>query len=105
MKGLIEDIRDGQARVVFHRLLKVLMEVLTTPLCSVFTCVTVKDGKKPLSMNLIEGGNESMGIFHKSSWTLSVGNCTRILEMFWPVRGRIRLAVIKLGDLNDTDWW
>lgn len=62
------------------------MEVLATPLCSVFTCVTVKDGEKTLAMNLIERGNKSMGIFHESSWTLSVSDCTCILEIFWPIR-------------------
>ena len=50
------------------------MEVLATPLCSVFACMTVKDGEKTLTVNFIEGGDESMRIFHESSWTLSMGD-------------------------------
>lgn len=59
------------------------MEVLSTPFCSVFTCVAVKDGKKALPVNLIEGGDESVRIFHESSWSLSVSDCTCILEVLW----------------------
>jgi len=61
------------------------MEVLTTPLCSVFARVTVKDGEKPLSVDLVERSDESMGIFHESSWALSMSDCTRILDILGPM--------------------
>ena len=61
------------------------MEVLTTPLCSVFARMTVKDGKKPLSVDLVEWGNEGMRIFHESSWTLSMGDRARILDILGPI--------------------
>ena len=62
-----------------------LMEVLTTPLRSVFTPIAVKDGKKTLPMDLVEWSDESMRIFHKSPWTLGMSDCTRILGVLGPM--------------------
>jgi len=104
MERLIEDIRDGRGWVALHRLLEVLMEMLATPFCSVFTSMTVKDGKESLPVNLIERGNEGMRIFHEPSRALGMSNCTCILEILRPAQGWIRLAIIELGDLDDTDW-
>ena len=68
------------------------MKVLATPLCSVFTRMTVEDGEKALAVNLIERSNKSMRIFHESPWALSMGYCARILRVLGPVRGRILRA-------------
>lgn len=76
------------------------MEVLATPLCSVFACMTVEDGKKALTMNLTKGGDESMGILHEPSWALGVSNCTFILELSWPMGRRF---LILQGKLN-CEW-
>lgn len=65
------------------------MEMLATPLCSVFACMTVKDGKESLPVNLIERGNEGMGILHESSRALVMSDCACILEVLRPAQGWI----------------
>ena len=81
------------------------MKVLTTPFCSVFARVAVKDGKKALPVHLIERSNESMRILHESSWTLSMSYCARILGVLGPVRGWILRGSVDLlvGQLVE-DW-
>ena len=64
-----------------------LVEVLTTPLCSMFTRVAVKDGKKTLPVHFVERSNKSMRIFHEPPRTLSMSDCTRIFGVLGPMRG------------------